>query len=866
MSEPTRAAGPAVVIVSRRGEDAVAHQPPVDFAVERLTTALQSAGVAVRTAASDGPDDAVQIVVAGSSGASGEPTTGESFTMSRPTGRSGPVVVTGADARGLGYGVLELAERVAHAGDPVAELAGTEPLSESPATPVRSILRVFVSIEEDTPWFHDREFWSDYLTELATDRVNRFQLGFGMQYNYGHHPATDNYLCFAYPFLLDVPGYDVSAKNVSTQERERNLETLRFISDETKRRGIDFQLGLWNHAYDQGPGSEPTHPIVGLTPESHAPYCAAALAQLLEECPAIDGLTVRVHYEGGVPEPGHDFWRTVMAGAASVERRVEIDMHAKGVDEGLLDVARETGQPVVVSAKHWAEHQGLPYQQTTIRDKERATADPGTGLMSITAHQRRFTRYGYGDFLKEDRDFDLLFRIWPGTQRLLLWGDPVLAAGYGRLGTIGGALGIELCEPLFFKGRKGTGSVGGRDPYDDPELRLGGQDWRKYRYTYRLWGRLLYNPDADPEVWRRLLRTEYGAAALPVESALASASRVLPLITVVHALGASNNGYWPEMYTDMPIVEGPHTEYFRKDTAAPPTFNGVSAFDPSMFYRVDDYADDMVAGRRDGRYGPDELADWFDTLAFDAERDLAAAREATTDPKDPVFRRLDVDVTAQAGLGHFFAGKYRAGLAYALYVRTQETHHLREALNAYRDARAAWVGIIAATDHVYRDDLTFGHLLTEHGHWKDRLPAIDTDLAAMERVLQEAPATPAATKIHPAPRGERPALHHTPPEPFERGAAVPITATDERIDGDVVLHYRHLNQGEDYEQVVMTRSGDRFEATIPAGYSGSPYPLAYYFVVRAASGDAWIVPGLDRTLANQPYHVVRQVNTRPATR
>jgi hypothetical protein len=36
--------------------------------------------------------------------------------------------------------------------------------------------------------------------------------------------------------------------------------------------------------------------------------------------------------------------------------------------------------------------------------------------------------------------------------------------------------------------------------------------------------------------------------------------------------------------------------------------------------------------------------------------------------------------------------------------------------------------------------------------------------------------------------------------------------------------------------------------------------LSYYFTVHAASGDAWLVPGLDRSLANQPYHVLRQKN------
>src|SRR5690606_33557529 len=242
--------------------------------------------------------------------------------------------------------------------------------------------------------------------------------------------------------------------------------------------------------------------------------------------PSIDGLTMRVHYEGGIPEPDHEeFWRTVMTAVGEAGRTIEIDMHAKGVDQALIDIAQGTGCPVVVSAKYWAEHQGLPYHQVTIRERERATKEPGTGLMAITAHLRRFTRYGYGDFLREGSDLGVLFRIWPGTQKVLLWGDPILAAGYGRLGTFAGARGVELCEPLTFKGRKGTGELDGRDPYADPALRLGRDVWRKYLYTYRLWGRLLYSPDADPEEWRRFLRKEYGAAAEPVEQALAAASR-----------------------------------------------------------------------------------------------------------------------------------------------------------------------------------------------------------------------------------------------------------------------------------------------------------------------------------------------------
>ena len=37
---------------------------------------------------------------------------------------------------------------------------------------------------EDKPWFYDRGEWRDYLTMLATNRFNRFNLSFGIGYDF----------------------------------------------------------------------------------------------------------------------------------------------------------------------------------------------------------------------------------------------------------------------------------------------------------------------------------------------------------------------------------------------------------------------------------------------------------------------------------------------------------------------------------------------------------------------------------------------------------------------------------------------------------------------------------------------------------
>ena len=52
------------------------------------------------------------------------------------------------------------------------------------------------------------------------------------------------------------------------------------------------------------------------------------------------------------------------------------------------------------------------------------------------------------------------------------------------------------------------------------------------------------------------LRSEFGPAAIAVETAVANASRILPLLTSAHLPSASNHAFWPEMYTNMPIVRG----------------------------------------------------------------------------------------------------------------------------------------------------------------------------------------------------------------------------------------------------------------------------------------------------------------------
>lgn len=887
------------IYIVRHPNDQIAAQPPVTWALGELERAMNGHSVSIRygeTIAQTSPDETC-IVVAGAEAdlarpilnAAGVsiPDAAESLGLipGKVDNRS-VLLACGHDVRGIVYAILELVDRAIHANNLTNLFDFKSPIVEQPANPIRSIARLFTSDLEDKAWFYDRNFWQRYLSMLIFQRFNRFSLTLGLGYNFPRH-VRDAYFYFAYPFLLSVPGYQVRVKELSDEERDRNLETLRFISDETAKRGLHFQLAIWTHAYEWLDSPEANYTIEGLNPQNHAAYCRDALRQLLEACPAIAGVTFRIHGESGIPERSYDFWKTVFDGIVQCGRKVEIDMHAKGMDWEMIEVALSTGMPVNVSPKYWAEHMGLPYHQASIRQQERPPREKrDDGFMAISGGSRRFLRYGYGDLLTEDRGFGVLYRIWPGTQRLLLWGDPAMASGYGRYSNFCGCSGVELCEPLSFKGRMGSGLAGSRDGYANPSLHPAGGDWEKYLYTYRLWGRLLYNPDADSEVWRRYLRKEFGAAAQDVERALANASRVLLLITTAHHPSASNNAYWPEIYTNMPIVDETRGHPYG-DTPSPKKFGKVSSLDPELFSSIDEFADELIQRQLSGKFSPLDVANWLEEFCEAADRHLAEAKAKTSNGNDPSFRRLAIDVALQSGIGRFFAQKLKAGVWYALYERTHDVPALEQALAAYRLARETWAELAKQAEDVYVKDLTFGLNTHLRGHWTDRLPAIDQDIQDMEKRLEEAKKQ---TSLQGEDKEDKDraetareflslvtvqserqlSCEHTPPDSFQRGKPVDIEATvraaksrrGSRRSVFVRLHYRRVNQAENYVVVDMQKKGNRghrYSATIPGDYSDSPYPLQYFFEVRDDRGRAWLYPGFDADLSNQPYYVLRYV-------
>ncbi len=787
------------------------------------------------------------------------------------------ILLSAIGQRGFVYGLLELAERVQFNSDLATGLHLAAAIEEHPANQVRSISRLFCSEIEDKPWYYDQAFWRSYLDVLAASRFNRFNFTFGLGYDFPRG-VTGDYFHFVYPYLVEVPGYDVRVVRLTNEageqnlapftaeEREKNLQTLRFIAAETSRRGLEFQLGIWTHAYEWTDSPHAHHRIEGLTPATHAAYCRDALSMILKACPQIQGLTLRVHGESGIPEGSYPFWKTLFEAISGCGRKIEIDMHAKGVNQTMIDMATATGMPVKLGAKYSAEHQSLGYNQADIRELEIPQPERmESGVFSVSNGERRFTRYGYADFLQHGRHYDLLFRLWPGTQRHLLSGDPEMAAAFGRTSSFCGAVGLDIMEPLTFKGREGSGLAGGRCAYADLSLTPKAGDWEKFEYFYRVWGRCLYNPDADPESWRRYLTSNFGAGAIPVETALANASRVLPLVTSAHLASASNHAFWPEIYDNMPIVLGSEASPY-SDTPTPKCFGTVSPLDPQLFSTIAEHAGDLLAGRSNPKYSPIEVAQWLEDYTTTSDEALAKARLQATSHTSPEFRRMEEDVVIQNGLGRFFAAKLRSGVLFEIYMKTGNAEAGKLALAKYQEARGAWAGVANCANNVYQPDITYGNVPMRRGSWVVRLPGIDRDLAFMRTKLGTPVAAASSTANVARPiqaatgRPIRPSIActHEPPGSFHPGQPLSLSLLVSGKDApdSVHLSYRHVNQGERWQSVEMQRVHNGFSAAVSGDYTNSVYPLQYYFVLRRGADAASFFPAFNASLSNQPYYAI----------
>jgi hypothetical protein len=233
----------------------------------------------------------------------------------------------------------------------------------------------------------------------------------------------------------------------------------------------------------------------------------------------------------------------------------------------------------------------------------------------------------------------------------------------------------------------------------------------------------------------------------------------------------------------------------------------------------------------------------------------------------PEYRRMSIDVALVVGLGRFFGAKFRSGVLYAIFEQSGDRTALVESLKYYKKARGFWAELANRAKDVYKPDITIGENPVIRGHWLDRLPAIDEDIAFMANILEKTKTSTVSQKenvrlaIQEAmgrPARLSAVCHHLQPQRLIPGQPLTIEISFDKAPASAHLYYRHVDQAERFETIQMQLQGNAYQAIIPAAYTDSVYPVQYYFELRQEPDKAWPYPGFKEDLANQPYFVVRK--------
>ena len=192
------------------------------------------------------------------------------------------------------------------------------------------------------------------------------------------------------------------------------------------------------------------------------------------------------------------------------------------------------------------------------------------------------------------------------------------------------------------------------------------------------------------------------------------------------------------------------------------------------------------------------------------------------------------------------------------------------AVTSYQAGRDAWVAMSKRAGGVYQSDISYGGKPAISGHWLDRVPDFDKDLADLRKRLEAPEAAPGkythaaaeqALRLASA-KPSRPivVVDHTHVKNFSSGQPLAISVrVVSPAPRRVTLYYRHVNQAERWQSVEMKLDGDAFAGEIPAAYTAKRFALQYYFEIEVGPAEATLFPPLAMELDNVPYYVVRRV-------
>jgi hypothetical protein len=730
---------------------------------------------------------------------------GSEALLIRHTGYKGKelILVSGSDARGLMYGLLDVADRIGWAKDSGNPFEKVKSISEKPEVVERALSIYTMNKAVFESFFYDESYWAEYLDMMASNRFNTFALLFGYE--------NSGYFSPPYPQFFDVDGFgNIKVIGVTSQRQERNVKALKKIIEMSHERGIDFTLGIWDHIYRggvQGPkerAGKPTPDVIwGLNSENIFSYTKAALSKFVRMFPEIDAIQFRMHGESGLKRGEMEkFWTMVYRVMLDDASQMRFDARAKNFPHHLIDKAIDMGIEMRICTKYWMEQMGMPFHPTHIPRQNQ--------------HDRR---HGYADMLRYPKRYDMHWRLWnSGTTRVLQWGDPDYVRRFVASTHLYDGKGFEVSEPMTTKMQS--------HPHDGAVFDLLGAkykyyqwEFQRYWYFHQLFGRLGYNPDTPAEVWQRQFQKRFGSAAGHVEKGMDLASKVLPrIVSYCHP------------YRHFPTTRGWAEKQRQGDLAA---YAQVEGTDTQQFLSPKDAGRCILGGTDSAKIWPEESSRWFGRISEEIGRHVAAGERLMGKNKSKEFVSTMVDLKILSYLSEYHCRRSKAGLWYALFEQSGDLNAFDEAIGYESDAVESWGKLVEAAGDVFTFDMQMGRRKVDlSGHWRDELAALESGL---EKLRQQ------RKQLTPETNGPKPNILHVPVRKIagKQNLTIKATVAGESAIGRVRLFYKYRQGG--YKSVDMKKTGAFLYQAVIKGESIKG-DLDYYIEARDSKKQICVWP------------------------
>ncbi|WP_445734265.1 hypothetical protein [Mariniflexile sp.] len=582
------------------------------------------------------------------------------------------VRVTGGDATGVMYGLLDVKEQLETGNQSVKSK------EEAPNLDFRALkfnlpweaYRSSKTLREHTETCKDTIFWRDFLDMMAENRFNKLTL-------WNLHPFSKMVKTEKYPEACDFSDEEL----VEWQKLWNTLFRM------AKDRGIETYMVNWNifvtkpfaEHYNVSDLSKnrDNHLGNGDTSEVIKDYMREAVRKTIDDYPDLTGLGITLgEGMGGMTAEEREEWilETVVAGARKAKRKIKfihrVPLSAGTASSGSTDVSVEklTRQtldtltcfdgPINIELKFNWSHGHSSTTLVKVHGGELADTYwnplPKNYYLAWMMRNEDFfiLRWGQTDFIREHIEKNV---------------HPYVNGYY---------VGSETYIPA-------------KDYITSLEGASTKYAFERQWMFYKAWGRLLYNPKTPDSFFVDAFETRFPTHGKTLFEAQSKVSKV-PLI-----IASYWNATWDfTLYSEgmigfnegrPPAVKLLSLKTLANKTPMDPDYIGVKTY-------LNGNETEIA-----GKISPIQLADSLSSFCNEALKAVESIKPETN--VDLLYEKSDIQAWAYLGL--YFSDKLKAAVAYQQYIDSKDEKFHKEAITWLEKATEKWSKLVAVTKPVY---------------------------------------------------------------------------------------------------------------------------------------------------------------------